>query len=291
MAILSWFQHSGATTRESRRSAKRRARRRRLLTLDYLELKTVPSAGLAPTAGISPAAEVASHASTGGQIRLAKIQKLAELAYVWGLPAEFVYRFSNYNQLVTAPINTSAYAPAPAAWNNDATNAGDSSVLYINAELNLTRTALVYTIPPTNADFQVSQIFDNFINVVSDPGTRTLPTNQSTSFLLVGPNSPYAQKTNVTLDGFPFPVIALDPNRGEMLVRLLADTLAPASSPNSVNNVFNNIATQFTLNTLAQFQANGNQPVPPPSYDRMTPTADQLARAMKWQNTPANAVE
>ena len=231
-----------------------------------------------------------SQASTPRQIRLAKIEKLAELAYVWGLPAEFVYRFSNYNQLVTAPINTFAYAPAPAAWNNASTNAGDSSVLYINAELNLTRTALVYTIPPTNADFQVSQIFDNFINVVSDPGTRTLPTNSPTSFLLVGPNSPYAHKTNVTLKGFNFRVIALDTNRGEMLIRLLADPLAPASSPNSANNVFNNIATQFTLNTLKQFQSNGNKPVPPASYGLRTPTAEQTARAAKWQNTPTNAV-
>ena len=155
-----------------------RARRRRLLTLEPLESKTVPSAGLVATAGISPAAEVASHVSTPRQLRLAKIETLAKLAYIWGLPAEFVYRFSNYNQLVTAPINTFAYGQAPAAWNNASTNAGDSSVLYINAELDLTRTALVYTIPPTNADFQVTQIFDNFINVVSDPGTRTLPTNR-----------------------------------------------------------------------------------------------------------------
>src|SRR4051812_16317499 len=209
-----------------------RARRRRILTLESLESKTVPSAGLVATAGISPAAEVASHVSTPRQPRLARIERLAELAYIWGLPAEFVYRFSNYNQLVTAPINTFAYGQSPAAWNNASTNAGDSSVLYINAELDLTRTDLVYTIPPTSADFQVTQIFDNFINVVSDPGTRTLPTNSPTSFLLVGPNSRYADKTKVTLNGFTFPVIALDTNRGEMLVRLLADSLAPASSPN-----------------------------------------------------------
>jgi hypothetical protein len=32
----------------------------------------------------------------------ATIQKLAEHAYVWGSPPEFVYRFANYNELVTA---------------------------------------------------------------------------------------------------------------------------------------------------------------------------------------------
>ncbi len=36
----------------------------------------------------------------------AKIQKLAARAYAWGLAPEFVYRFENYNDLVTAPRNT-----------------------------------------------------------------------------------------------------------------------------------------------------------------------------------------
>jgi hypothetical protein len=267
-----------------------RARRRRLLTIDPLESRTAPSAGLVPTAGISPAVEVASQVSTGRPARLARIETLAKLAYIWGLPAESVYRFSKYNQLVTAPLNTLAYNMAPAAWNNAATNAGNASVLYFYAALDLTRTDLVYTIPSTNADFQITQILDNFTNVVSDPGTRTFPTGDTTSFLLVGPNSPYAKKTEVTLKGFNFRVIALDTNRGEMLLRLYADTLAPASSEKSVSNIFKNFGTQFTLNTLKQFQSNGNKPVPPASYNRMTPTPEQIARAAKWQNSPTNAV-
>ena len=36
----------------------------------------------------------------------AKIQKLAADAYIWGVAPEFVYRFANYNELVTAPVNT-----------------------------------------------------------------------------------------------------------------------------------------------------------------------------------------
>jgi hypothetical protein len=222
--------------------------------------------------------------------RLEKIERVAAAAYVWGLPTEFMYRFANYNELVTAPVNTLAYSQEPAAWNNAATNAGDSSVLYINGQLDLTRASLVYTIPATNADYQVTQIFDNFINVVADPGTRTVPTNSATSYLIVGPNSPYAHDKSVELQGFTFPVITLDTNRGEMLVRLLADTLAPGNSSTSVQNTFNNLATQFTLNTLQQFQANGNKPVAPQSYDEMTPTAEQLQQAQKWQNTPTNAV-
>ncbi|MBV9513404.1 MAG: DUF1214 domain-containing protein [Mycobacteriaceae bacterium] len=75
-----------------------------------------------------------------------------------------------------------------------------------------------------------------------------------------------------------------------MLLRLFADTLAPASSKDSVSNVFKDLGTKFTLNTLEQFQSNGNKPVPPASYDRMPPTPEQIARAAKWQNSPTNAV-
>lgn len=268
-------------------SLTRRKELRTGLMLETLESRIALAAP--PMSGLGGLAH-ADMSTPYTQARLARIEKLAAAAYVWGLPAEFMYRFANYNELVTAPVNTLAYSQVPAAWNNAATNAGDSSVLYINGELNLTRGALVYTTPPTNADYEVTQIFDNFINVVSDPGTRTAPSNSATSYLLVGPNSPFSHRKSVRLDGFTFPVIALDTNRGEMLVRLLADTLAPGGSPTSVQNTYNNLATQFTLNTLKQFQANGNKPVDPSTYNQMTPTAEQLQQAQKWQNTPTNAV-
>src|SRR6516165_5258144 len=51
----------------------------------------------------------------------AKIQKLAADAYIWGVAPEFIYRFANYNELVTAPVNTLGGAGAVAAWNNQAT--------------------------------------------------------------------------------------------------------------------------------------------------------------------------
>ena len=44
----------------------------------------------------------------------AKIQSLAGAAYTWGLPAEFVYRFENYNRLVTAPRNALGGGTVPA---------------------------------------------------------------------------------------------------------------------------------------------------------------------------------
>ena len=67
----------------------------------------------------------------------ARIEKLASDAYVWGLAPEFVYRFVKYNNLATAPTNTFGGGGASAAWNNDATNAGDASVLYLNSMMDL----------------------------------------------------------------------------------------------------------------------------------------------------------
>ena len=129
----------------SRRGVRRTRHHAAAVVLETLEDRTLlsassSSAGLVPTAGISPAAEVASQVSTGRPARLAKIETLGKLAYIWGLPAESVYRFSRYNQLVTAPFNTLAYNSVPAAWNNAATNAGNASVLYFYAALDLTRT-------------------------------------------------------------------------------------------------------------------------------------------------------
>ena len=218
------------------------------------------------------------------------ITALAQKMYIWSLPAEFMYRFAKYNELVTAPANQLAYEAFPAAWNNQATNAGDSSVFYVNGNLDLTSQQLVLTIPATNPDYTVTQLFDNFINVFSNPGTRTTPTNSATSYLLVGPKSKYAHSKTVSLKGFSYKVIASDTNRAEMLVRILADTLAPASSPNSPANTFNTVVKNFILNKLADFQGNGNKPVPPKSYTPMVPTADQVKRAAKWDNTPTNAV-
>ena len=78
-------------------------------------------------------------------------------AYVWGLAPEFVYRFSKYNNLVTAPRNAlGGGGNAAAAWNNHGTNAGDASVLYLNSMMDLSgkkgrggTKELVLTVPPS----------------------------------------------------------------------------------------------------------------------------------------------
>lgn len=238
---------------------------------------------LSASSGIQPAA---SHASPA---QLAAITKMAKDAYIWGLCPESVYRFGKYNELISAPVNQLAHVPTPAAWNNASTNAGDSSVLYINAGLDLTNTDLVYTIPPTNAQFQVSQIIDAFTNTVADPGTRTIPSDQATSFLLVGPNSRYSHQTSAVINGFQFKVITIDTNRGELLARLRANSLADAESPQAAQNVYDLVDTRFYLNTLQAFVANGNRPVAPEQLT-WTPTAEQRQEAQKWQNKPSDAV-
>jgi hypothetical protein len=112
----------------------------------------------------------------------AEIKALATDAYVWGLPGEFIYRFENYNNLVTAPRNTFGGGAVPAAWNNNATNAGDASVLYLNAMIDLSgqksrggTQELVLTVPPSNTGYYVVSLLDDFINTVGSIGTRTMP--------------------------------------------------------------------------------------------------------------------
>ena len=247
--------------------------------LEHLE----PRLALSASSGVHPAASQASAS------QLASITKMAKDAYVWGLCPESVYRFGKYNELISAPVNQLAHVTTPAAWNNASTNAGDSSVLYINAGLDLTNTDLVYTIPPTNAQFQVSQIIDAFTNTVADPGTRTTPSDTAASFLLVGPNSRYSHQTSAVINGFNFKVIALDTNRGELLVRLRANSLADAASPEAAQNVYDRVDTKFYLNTLQEFVANGNKPVPPEQLT-WTPTPAQQQESQKWQNKPNDAV-
>ena len=159
------------------------------------------------------------------------IKNLAAAAYVWSLPAEYTYRFSKYNELVTAPANTLKYFSDPALWNNAATNAGNPSALYIYGTFDLTLQDLVFTIPATDKTFSLFAFYDNFTNTIANPGTRTTPSSVATTYLLVGPNSEYADKKNVRLKGFNYQVIASDTYRAQMLARIGVNALAPASNP------------------------------------------------------------
>jgi hypothetical protein len=89
-------------------------------------------------AGLMPTGALARSTTLGSVSPLtdpAKIEKLAQKAYVWGVAPEFVYRFSKYNEFVTAPVNTFGGVSEPSAWNNQGTNAGNSSALYLNGEI------------------------------------------------------------------------------------------------------------------------------------------------------------
>lgn len=219
------------------------------------------------------------------------IKKLVANAYIWGLPLEFTYRFNNYNALISAPVNSLAYATRVAEWNNASTNAGSASTLYINGVLDLSgNQALVYTIPPMDGIFTVTQIIDAFTNVVADPGSRTIDTKKQHSFLLVGPKSEYANRRRVILEGFEFEVIALDTNRAELLARVLAQTLTSPLSNHSVNKTLENYAKKFTLNTLSAFQANNNIPIYPDA-DVYTPDDQDKADASAWKDSPTDACD
>ena len=226
----------------------------------------------------------------------AKIQKLAEDAYIWGVAPEFVYRFANYNELVSAPVNTFAGAEAVAAWNNQATNAGNASALYMNAMLDLSgqngpgaTKELVLTVPPSETNYYVVALLDAFINEMGSIGTRTTPSPVAQTYLLVGPTSQYAHERIAQIHGFTYRVMPFDTNRDWMLIRIRADSLVPASDPTSVASIIESVEERFGLSTLAEFEARGHRPkyFEPGQY---TPTPEQIERAKKWHTAPTDAV-
>ena len=165
-----------------------------------------------------------------------RIQNLAKEAYIWGLAPEFVYRFEKYNDLVTSPRNTlGGGSGVAAAWNNNATNAGDASVLYLNAMMDLSgkkgrggTKELVLTVPPSQNDYYVVNLLDAFINSVGSIGTRTTPSTEPQTYLIAGPTSRYAHRRTVRIHGFRYRVMATDTNLNWMLIRIRADSLRAA---------------------------------------------------------------
>lgn len=252
---------------------------------------------LAAIVGLVFAGVLAPSMASGRVPSVARIHDLAEDAYIWGLAPEFVYRFEKYNDLVTARRNTlgggSGVAPA---WNNKGTNAGDASVAYLNAMLDLSgkkgrgRTKeLVLTVPPSANDYYVVNLLDAFINSVGSIGTRTTPSTNPQTYLLAGPTSKYAHRRTVRIRGFRYRVMTSDTNLNWMLIRIRADSLVPASNPASMASIETNVVKRFGMSTLREFEANRHQPnyFEPNQY---TPTSGQKRRAEKWHNAPQRAV-
>jgi len=274
----------------------------RFMTVLVALMAALGALAVAPAAGAStarPARAAAGPAAAGSLPALtnpARIQKLAEAAYAWGLPAEFVYRFEKYNDLVTAPRNTLGGGGGAAAWNNNATNAGDASVVYLNAMLDLSgqkgrggTKELVLTVPPSNRNYYVTNLLDAFINTVGSIGTRTTPSARPQTYLIAGPTSRYAHQRIARIHGFTYRVMPYDTNLGWMLIRIRADTLVPASDPASAASILKHVVERFAMSTLAQFEANGHRP----NYfkpDQYTPTPAQVKRAQKWHTAPTRAV-
>jgi hypothetical protein len=226
-----------------------------------------------------------------------RIQNLAKNAYIWGLAPEFVYRFEKYNDLVTTPRNTlGGGSGVAAAWNNNATNAGDASVLYLNAMLDLSgkkgrgRTKeLVLTVPPSANDYYVVNLLDAFINSVGSIGTRTTPSTNPQTYLLAGPTSKYAHRRTVRIHGFRYRVMTSDTNLNWMLIRIRADSLVPATNPASTASIMTTVVKRFGMSTLREFEANRHQPnyFEPNQYK---PRPGQTRRAQQWHNAPQHAI-
>ena len=263
-----------------------------LLTRHCVAATLVLAIGLISTGALAPSVAIGSVSPLTDP---AKIETLAKDAYIWGVAPEFVYRFGKYNELVTAPVNTFGGAGAAAAWNNQGTNAGDASVLYLNAMLDLSGKGrggtkeLVLTVPPSQTNYYVDVLLDGYINDVGSIGTRTTPSTRAQTYLLVGPTSPYAHDRIARIHGFTYRVMAFDTNRDWMLIRIRADSLVPAADPTSVTSILKNVVERFGLSTLSEFEARGHRPKYFKS-GQYTPTQEQIKRAAKWHTAPTNAV-
>lgn len=210
----------------------------------------------------------------------------------WGLGPEYIERFSKYNTIIGAKFNALKYGFQPAAWNNEATNAGDASVLYISGFVNFDQTPeLVLTVPPSRNQYYVVAYIDAYANAVGSIGTRPTPSDDTTSYLLVGPNSRYAKQKTAKIAGYEYPVMASDTNVNWFLIRVLANTLIDASDPTSVPNVVSGVVHKFALNSLQEFEANGHEPVYPASFFLPPPTPEQNQKAAPYQNAPPKAVD
>jgi hypothetical protein len=147
----------------------------------------------------------------------------------------------------------------------------------------------VFTVPPSETNYYVVALLDAFINDVGSIGTRTTPSTDAKTYLLVGPTSQYAHERIARIHGFTYRVMPFDTNRGWMITRIRADSLVPASDPASVASILTNVVERFGLSTLAEFEARGHRPkyFEPGQY---TPTPEQEERAKMWHTAPTNAV-
>jgi hypothetical protein len=226
---------------------------------------------------------------------LTTIKALATEAYLWGLAPQFIEQTSKYNTIIGAPFNALKYGSVPAAWNNDADPAGDASVLYVSGFVNFEEAPeLVLTVPPSRVpgnQYYVVAYYDAYANTVGSIGTRTTPSDAMTSYLLVGPKSPYASKQTAKIRGYEYPVMASDTNVNWFIIRIVTNTLIDASDPKSVPNVDKNVVQKFALNTLQEFQMHHHQPVYPASFDLPRPTLEQRIQAEPYKRAPIGAVD
>jgi hypothetical protein len=144
-------------------------------------------------------------------------------------------------------------------------------------------------VPPWRNQYYVASYYDAYANTIGSIGTRTTPSDVMTSYLLVGPKSPYAKKQTAKIHGYEYRVMASDTNVNWFLIRVRANTLIDASNPASVPNAVNGVVQKFALNSLQDFEANGHQPVYPSSFTLPPPTQKQIDEAAPYQNAPRAA--
>jgi hypothetical protein len=161
-------------------------------------------------------------------------------------------------------------------------------LLAVDGRANATDDSRVLTVPPSNRNYYVANLLDDFVNTVGSIGTRTTHSTRAQTYLLAGPTSRYAHERIARIHGFTYRALPYDTNLGWILIRIRADALVPASDPASAASIQKNVVERFAMSTLAQFEARGHQPkyFKPNQYPL---TQSQVDRAAKWQNAPTNA--
>ena len=155
-----------------------------------------------------------------------------------------------------------------AAWNNQATNAGNASALYLTSFLDLggrrhgaTKQLVLTVVSPSRSNYYVCNELDAFLNTVGSIGTRTTPSRRPQTYLLVGPTSRYAHKRIARIHGFTYRVMSFDTNRDWVLIRIRADSLAPRGQPHVRPLDRKARGGALRLSTLRAFEARGHRPV------------------------------
>ncbi len=152
----------------------------------------------------------------------AKIQKLAADAYIWGVAPEFVYRFANYNELVTAPRQHVRWSGSGGGMEQPSHERRQRVGAIPERDARPQRAEAAAAAPRSSCSRSRRRRPTTTSSpclmpsstrwAASAPGRRRRRDAQT--YLLAGPTSQYAHKRIARIHGFTYRVMPFDTNRG-----------------------------------------------------------------------------